>query len=117
MKTISEIREFFGQLSTDIDVNNYLDDLQVESIDSFDKLVDELDNAFNECGEIIYYSNAIKYLMENDPSLAESIELANDLGYELENINSELLATIHNQNRIRSEFMELEDEVNEFLSE
>ncbi len=117
MKTVSEIRDFFGTLSADLDVNNYLDDSQVESIDSFDQLVEELDNAFNECGEIIYYSNAIKYLMENDPSLHESIDLANDMGFELSNINSELLATIHNQNRIREEFMDLESEVDDFFSE
>ena len=36
----------------------------------------------------------MKYLSENDPSLSESIEIAQDMGYDLSNINSELLATI-----------------------
>jgi len=45
--------------------------------------------------EIIYYYKAIEYLKENDCSLSDSIELAVEIGYTLENINSETLASLH----------------------
>lgn len=50
------------------------------------------DNGFDE--EIIYFSNAMKYLSENDPSLRESLELAYDFGYETKDLNSEILASL-----------------------
>ena len=55
----------------------------------FDELTDE---AF------CYYDHAIEYLRENDPSLQNSVKLAKDLGYNLERIDSCLLANILHQN-------------------
>ena len=57
--------------------------------------------------EIIYYNRAIKYLAENDSSLRESLSLANDLGYTLENLSSETLATIHYQDYLIGEIEEI----------
>jgi len=57
--------------------------------------------------EIIYYNRAIKYLAENDSSLRESLELANDLGCTLENLSSETLATIHYQDYLIGEIEEV----------
>ncbi len=45
--------------------------------------------------EIIYYSKAMEYLREHDTSLSESLEMANEFGYNLENLNSETLASLH----------------------
>ena len=80
----------FGDNASDF-LPNYDND---ELID-IDEMVDDLRDQgyFNE--EIIYYSKAIKYLQENDASLSESIEIALEMGYYLENINSELLASLH----------------------
>jgi hypothetical protein len=71
-----------------------------------DQIYDELsDNGyFNE--EIIYYSKAIEYLKENDCSLSESVELATEYGYTLENINSELLASLHASKKKERDFWE-----------
>jgi len=44
--------------------------------------------------EIVYYSTAIEYLKENDPSLSNSLELAAEYGYTTENLNSEILASL-----------------------
>ena len=44
--------------------------------------------------EITYYSYAIEYLKKYDPSLQESLSMADDLGYKLTNINSETLASL-----------------------
>ena len=57
--------------------------------------------------EIIYYNRAIKYLAENDSSLRESLSLANDLGYTVENLSSETLATIHYQDYLMGEIEEI----------
>ena len=56
-------------------------------------LIDHMRTEISE-DEIIYYSNAMKYLSENDNSLRESMEIADELGYKPKNINSELLATL-----------------------
>ena len=65
--------------------------------------------------EVIYYSNAIRYLQENDPSLQESLEIAADLGYEVKNLNSEVLASLLKSQNVRDEFLYFRDEINEFF--
>ena len=79
-------------------------------------IIRELDEEFNSYDDavefcyqedIIYYDRAIKYLSENDASLRESLELAHDLGYSLENLSSETLATIHYQNYLIGEIEEI----------
>lgn len=57
--------------------------------------------------EIIYYSNAIEFLKEEDQSLRESLDLAQEYGYSIENINSELLATLLSQSRMMDEVEDL----------
>ena len=75
--------------------SDFLHNYDNEELIDIDEMVDDLRDQgyFNE--EIIYYSKAIKYLQENDASLSESIEIALEMGYYLENINSELLASLH----------------------
>jgi len=93
-----------------------LDELQeIQKIDIYilrDILEDK--NAFNI--DIIYYSKAIKYLQENDASLSQSISIAIDYGYELENINSELLASLLATKKAREQYYELETQINNFLN-
>ena len=61
----------------------------------FNSYDDALEYIYAE--EIIYYHKAIKYLLLNDASLHESLELAKGFGLEIENLSSETLATIHYQ--------------------
>ena len=91
-------------------------DTDIEDIKNVDDLYNELDNneAFNI--DIIYYNRAMKYLSENDFSLSESIEIAVDMGYSLENINSELLASLHASQKARDDFYNIADEIDEILS-
>jgi len=58
--------------------------------------------------EIIYYNNAVKYLSENDPSLRESLSLAYEQGYNIENLHSELLATLLYQQELLTSIEEVE---------
>jgi len=44
--------------------------------------------------EVIYYTEAMAFLTVHDPSLKESLGLANDICYGLEGLDSELLATL-----------------------
>ena len=53
------------------------------------------------------------YLSEYDWSLRESAEIASALGFELKNINSEMLATLHLQDELIKSIKEIEYEQSE----
>ena len=75
----------------------YLQDDFVDDIHEYtaDEIQEELqDNGFFNV-EIIYYSKAMEYLKEHDPSLRDSLELAAEFCYSTENLNSETLASLH----------------------
>lgn len=59
--------------------------------------IDDVHTWINE-QEIIYYYRATEYLLEHDSSLRDSLSLAGEYGFEMHNISSETLATIHYQN-------------------
>lgn len=128
---------FFNSLLSecDIAINDYIyiDDIfdidNIENFDSaevFDKITSILEDndAFNL--EITYYSNAIDYLKENDPSLNESLVIAAEYGLEIQSLNSEVLASLlysqvetENYSRLESDittfFEEIEQEINAFF--
>ena len=114
-----KIETFFAELDKRIDINdnliNYVDIEAIDENDAFNSIYDmiEENDGFN-C-EVIYYSNAIKYLQENDPSLRESLEIAAECGCEIKNLNSEILASLLKSQNVRDEFLELRDEINEFF--
>jgi len=72
-----------------------LDDLKNELTEYFEDSINE---------DVIYYSVAIDYLKENDPSLKDSLALAVELGYTLDNINSEVLASLLKTQKNQKEF-------------
>ena len=114
-----KIETFFAELDKIIDINdnliNYVDIEAIDENDAFTSIYEmiEENDGFN-C-EVIYYSSAIKYLQENDPSLQESLEIASDYGFETKNLNSEVLASLLKSQNVRCEFLELRDEINEFF--
>jgi hypothetical protein len=87
------------------------------SFDSFDEIRDILDNNNAFYIEIIYYSTAIEYLQKNDPSLRESLGLASEMGFSLDKLNSETLASLLASENTRIEFEELESEVSDLIAE
>ena len=129
--------DFFRSLDskTDVCINDYINisDL-LENLDNnnasdiFEVITDTLqDNGAFDL-EIIYYSNAIDYLKENDPSLKDSLEIAAEYGYSTENLNSEILASLlYSQNEtekyyslesdITTFFDELENDINNFFEQ
>jgi hypothetical protein len=122
MQTLNEtqtqkIVDFLTEIENDtkIEILSYinLQDIDLENpFDSISEAIEE-NNGFEI--EIIYYSNAMEYLTRNDTSLNESIEIAIDYGYELKNINSELLASLLASQNSREQFNNYENEINELF--
>ena len=92
-----------------------LDD--AEYYDNADALLEvlEQENAFNI--EIIYYSNAIKYLSEHDPSLTEALGIAEEYGYSVSSLNSEILASLLASQKAREDFEDLMGEIDDIIDE
>lgn len=95
------------------DLSDYIDD--VENV-SDSRLRDAIYDATSEIN-VIYYSKAIAYLQQNDPSLQQSLSLASELGFSLENLNSELLATLHLQDELRNEYYAAVDDILEAIAD
>ena len=93
-----------------------LDYINIDEVSSFDELVDELENNNAFDNEVIGYYLATEYLLQNDPSLKNSLELASEYGYNIDNIGSELLATLLINQEYRSEFENYRDELDELLT-
>ena len=84
--------------------------------DTFNHFCDKVNGQIYQ-EEIIYYSKAIKYLMREDDSLADSLEIASEYGYTTEQLNSELLATLLYQKRLTEQWYEIEEQVEEIFNE
>tara|TARA_Y100001963_G_scaffold17851_1_gene22078 strand:+ start:56 stop:421 length:366 start_codon:yes stop_codon:yes gene_type:complete len=117
MKNKKEIIEYFDRISTDLefDIMDHLTEDDLDEIETFDELMDLLrdDGAFHI--EIIYYGNAMQYLMDNDTSLTESLNIANDCGYKIRDLNSEMLASLLASQKAEEEFYNYEAQINELL--
>ena len=98
----------------DIDFNAFISD--DDEINNFDDLYAILDDNNALSIDIIYYSEAIKFLAENDNSLKESINLASELGYDIKNVNSEMLASLLATELLRNELNSYESYINDFIN-
>jgi hypothetical protein len=115
MKRSEKIEKFFREeiKMNHIDIMYHVD---AEEVNSFDDVYEAIDNDRGFEVEIIYYTNAMEYLMERDPSLRESLEIAEEYGYTPSNITSEVLASLLASRECREEFMSYEDEITEFFN-
>ena len=99
---IEKLKEIIKEEETNYSFNDFVfnyineEDLtEIEDIDQLKTYLEELNQDYEITEEeIIYYSNAIEYLKENDPSLMDSVEIALEYGFELKDINSEKLASL-----------------------
>ena len=116
-----KIEAFLKSLDAKIEINdnliNYVDIENIDFSDAFNSIYDMVEENYGFDIEIIYYSNAIKYLQENDASLQESLEIAEEYGYELENLNSEVLASLLASRNAREDFADLREEIEDFFAE
>jgi hypothetical protein len=90
--------------------------LSGDDFTTFEEVRDLLEDngAFNV--EVIYYNEAMSYLMDHDNSLKNSLELAIEHGYSIKDLNSELLASLLASENARTEFYQLESEINSILN-
>jgi hypothetical protein len=91
--------------------------LESETFDNFEDVRDLIEAHDGFSIEIIYYSAALDYLRENDPSLRQSLELCQELGYKPADLSSEILASVLATEIVRGEFNDLENEFNDLLEE
>jgi intracellular sulfur oxidation DsrE/DsrF family protein len=102
------------KFSSTIDFTYFLSNEDFETFEDIQSILDD-NNALDV--EIIYYSNAIEFLKENDNSLRESLQIASELGYEVKNLNSELLASLLASQMLREEFSEIQSEIESLIEE
>lgn len=88
-----------------IDIDDFIEDESItDSYDFIQRLRDDIDMGGGFDVEIVYYKKAMQYLMDYDVSLCESMEIAFELGYKVEDLNSEMLASLHSSRCAREEF-------------
>ncbi len=80
--------------------------------EDYDSLYEGIQEQITE-HEVIYYGVAMEYLSEHDSSLKESMGLAHDMGYSCQDVNSELLATLLQQQNLTEELNNLATELEE----
>ena len=113
MNTQLNIEDFdFTAFNNYVDKHEVLRCLQDKSFDfdpeDFDNFKEQIQEYFQENNlldhEIIYHANAIEFLKRHDQSLQQSLEIAKEYGYTIENINSELLASLLATSYAQEEF-------------
>ena len=103
--------EFLNNINTELDLSYYY-----ENDITFDDFENRIEHSIHE-SEIIYYYKAIEYLKDNDNSLYESLNIAIEHGYTIENLNSELLATLLYQKELFQEWYNIKDDIENHFNE
>lgn len=114
--------KIFEELTTIFEGTELGDELELGSIEEMIR-EGESDDAIREYIEdsiaessIIYYVNAMEYLTNNDISLSDSISLAVEQCLNLEDLNSETLATLLSQQNMRIELDAIMDDIRDLIS-
>lgn len=112
----TKVFNFLNNLDTEVTITDYVNIEDIDENDVFNSICDTIRDNGGFDIEIIYYSNAIDYLKENDKSLMDSIGIALDYGFELKNITSETLASLLASRNAEDNFYELQDEIESFFN-
>lgn len=115
MRTNEKIKDFLNGLDSPVEVVDFIDIDQIDKNDPFNSIYYMIEENGGFDIEIIYYSDAINYLKENDPSLLDSLEIASDYGFAVKDLNSEVLASLLASQKARDQFFELENKINNFF--
>lgn len=103
-QALTQAFEGYENLASAIDITYIIEHESFDNEDSFREYCDERIREY----EIIYYTRAVEYLSEHDSSLRDSLEIAGELGYQTESLNSEILATLHAQESLLSDLNEVD---------
>ena len=132
--TIQERENFIDQLIDEVEkeiwiwkdfkyfLNDFQDYLSIdnfENIESKEQFLDEVEDAIDEFirdQEFIYNNESLDFLKENDLDFSISIEEAKGLGFDIEDINPSLLATLTLQSILREEIFYIFNKLKEEAS-
>lgn len=99
------------QHTTNLDIMYYIDEYDLLAIEDVNQLKEYFEvineDRYITDEDVIYFNDAMNYLQENDVSLIKSISIATDLGYSLQNLNSEVLASLLKSQNNMDEFNDL----------
>lgn len=112
MKNLKQVGELLNRYEVDGEKFSYYVEASevaecIEGTDAIQFIEEQIDEGGGFNGEVIYYHNAIKYLADNDSSLHECMEIASEMGYKVEDLNSELLASLLKSRNLREEFSDI----------
>lgn len=113
----SKIENFLANLKTEIDLLSLVDIDNIDHANAFDSICDMIEDNNGFDIDVIYYTNAIDYLREYDPSLRKSLAIAYDRGFTADNLNSEVLASLLKTENVKNDFYSLKDDINNFFEE
>ena len=116
-KNTTAIENFLSGLRTEIDILNLINLEDISFSDAYNSIYDMIDENNGFDMEVIYYASAMEYLMQNDNSLRESLEIAEEYGFELTSLSSEILASLLKSRNVREEFNELQGEIDNFFTD
>ena len=106
-----QVQNFKNAIEKNQLLNEYIDfDGCVNVHNDIDTARESLLDSVSDCS-IINYNNAVNFLLENDPSFLNSLGLAADFGYSIDEINSETLATLLLRDMLKSEIEEVFQEI------
>ena len=112
-----KIENFLANLKTEIDVLYFVDIDNIDMSNPFDSICEMIEDNNGFDIDVIYYSNAIDYLRKYDPSLRKSLAIAYDMGFTVDNLNSEVLANLLKTENVKNDFYSLKDDINNFFEE
>ena len=115
--THKTIEKFLSNLQTEVDILNYINIEDIDHSDPYNSIYEMLQDNGGFNIDIIYFSDAINYLKEHDQSLSDSLEIAIEYGYTIDNINSELLASLLASRNAEESFYDLKSEIEYFFSD
>ena len=113
----NKIEKFLAELNTEVDILACVDIEDIDLDDAFDSILEMIEDNNGFEIEVIYYSRAIEYLTNNDASLTTSLELADNAGFDLKSLNSEILASLLASENARESFYECRDEIEDFFED
>lgn len=113
----NKIEKFLAELNTEVDILNCVNIEDIDLENAFDSILEMIEDSNGFDIEIIYYSRAIEYLVDHDKSLQESLALANDAGFDLKSLNSEILASLLASQNARESFYECRSEIEDFFED
>ncbi len=119
----NKIKNYFDSLEFDNwCVSDYFSPDDYEDInfdDAYHYIMDYIGDCggFDPTGAVVYYSKAMEFLQENDPTLTLSLSLADNDGYRIGDLNSEILASILKMNMIQNMLYDRADDISAFFYE